>query len=113
MIVYGIKNCDTVKKARVWLESNKLEYQFHDYKKEGLNAALLDRFISQFGYEVLMNKRGTTWRKLAETDKDNLTEEKAKALLLANSSLLKRPIIEHDNGWLIGFAADEYQQKLL
>ncbi|MFY9180284.1 MAG: ArsC family reductase [Venatoribacter sp.] len=113
MIVYGIKNCDTVKKARVWLESNKLEYQFHDYKKEGLNAALLDRFISQFGYEVLMNKRGTTWRKLAEADKDNLTEEKAKALLLANSSLLKRPIIEHDNGWLIGFVADEYQQKLL
>lgn len=113
MIVYGIKNCDTVKKARVWLESNKLEYQFHDYKKEGLNAALLDRFISQFGYEDLMNKRGTTWRKLAETDKDNLTEEKAKALLLANSSLLKRPIIEHDNGWLIGFVTDEYQQKLL
>jgi len=110
--MYGIKNCDTIKKARKWLEDAGVEYQFHDYKKDGLSPELLDGWISELGYEALLNKRGTTWRKLADDIKDNIDESSARAVMLDNPSIIKRPILQNDNFILAGFKADEWKDTL-
>ena len=111
-IMYGIKNCDTIKKARRYLEDNGINYQFHDYRVEGIDDALLSTFIAQLGWEVLVNKRGTTWRKLSNAEKNAVVDaESAKKVLLAEPAMIKRPIlVSADNRYLVGFSADEYQQ---
>ncbi len=106
--MYGIPNCDTVKKTRRWLDSNGVEYEFHNYKKLGIEAATLKKWCKDHGHETLINKRGTTWRRLDESEKENLNQKKAIALMLSNTSLIKRPIIEHGNARLIGFDEAQY-----
>ena len=111
--VYGIPNCDTVKKARKWLDAASVSYEFHDYKKKGIDAKTLKAFSKQLGWESLVNRRGTTWRKLDDADKENLTESKAIALMIENTSLIKRPVITGGKETLLGFNADSYSENLL
>ncbi|MGH6648168.1 ArsC family reductase [Aquabacterium sp.] len=97
LTVYGIPNCDTVKKARTWLAAQGLDVQFHDYKKQGVPADRLDAWIKAVGWEVLVNRQGTTWRKLDDATKAGVTDAaSAKALMLAHASVIKRPVIEQD-----------------
>lgn len=106
--IYGIKNCDTMKKARAWLDAHGVDYRFHDYKTEGLDADRLKAWTGRVGWEVLLNKAGTTFRKLPEGDKANLTEAKARKLMLEQPSLVKRPVLEADGKLLVGFRPEEY-----
>lgn len=106
--MYGIKNCDTIKKARQWLDDAGIDYQFHDYKKDGLNPELLDGWISELGYEALLNKRGTTWRNLTDDIKDNINERNARALMLDNPSIIKRPLLDTGSAKVLGFSVTEY-----
>jgi arsenate reductase len=108
MTMYGISNCDTIKKARTWLEAHKVEYTFHDYKKAGIDKAMLEDWVKQAGWEILLNRAGTTFKKLPETDKANLTEKKAIALMLAQPSMIKRPVLEKKNKITVGFKPEEY-----
>jgi len=101
--IYGIKACDTMKKAFTWLDNNKVDWQFHDYKKVGAREQDLRRWIKTFGWETVINRRGTSWRKLPETERDSMTAETAITAALANPSLIKRPIIEGDGVLEIGF----------
>lgn len=110
---YGIPNCDTVKKARMWLEANGIAYTFHDYKKEGADADRLARWAGQVGWEKLLNRAGTTFRKLDDADKADIDEAKAIALMVANPSLIKRPVVEVPGGPLVGFKTDEWAATLL
>lgn len=97
LTVYGIPNCDTVKKARTWLTGQGLAFEFHDYKKQGVPADRLDAWIQAVGWEVLVNRQGTTWRKLDEATKAGVSDAaSAKALMLDNASVIKRPVIEQD-----------------
>lgn len=114
MIVYGIKNCNTVKSAIEWLNKNKVEFEFHDYKKSGITAAKLSEWSKQVGWESLVNKRGTTWRQLDEAIQKKVVNEKsAIALMIEKTSVIKRPLIE-DNGKvvLLGFDEAAYKQLL-
>ena len=111
--MYGIKNCDTIKKARTWLETNGIAYEFHDYKTAGIDEARLRGWAKALGWERLLNRAGTTFRKLPEADREGLDEDKAVALMLAQPSMIKRPVIEHDEGLLIGFRAEDYAGALL
>lgn len=106
--MYGIKNCDTIKKARRWLEDNGIEYRFFDYKSEGAPADKLPLWIEQFGWETVLNKRGTTYRKLDEATKASLNADSAVQVLLDTPSMIKRPVLETDGTTLIGFKAEEY-----
>ncbi|PID61508.1 MAG: ArsC family reductase [Gammaproteobacteria bacterium] len=110
--LYGIANCDTVRKARRWLLDHGHEVSFHDYRKAGLDGALLDGFIDTFGWEALVNRRGTTWRKLDAEVRENIDGDVARRLMLENPSLIKRPILIHDGQPLIGFREDEYRDTL-
>ena len=109
--LFGIPNCDTVKKARTWLDTEGLEYTFHDYKKEGADKANLERWSDRCGWEVLLNRRGTTFRKLAEEDKADIDRDKAIALMLEHPSMIKRPVAEVEGGdrVLVGFAVSEWE----
>ena len=111
--IYGIKNCDTMKKARAWLDANGIAYRFHDYKTEGGDPARLARWIEVAGWETVLNRAGTTFRKLPDADKADLDAAKAAAVMLANPSAIKRPVLEHPGGVLIGFAPERYAQALL
>lgn len=116
--LYGIPNCDTVKKARKWLDANGIDYAFHDYKKVGADTAKLESWIAAKGVEVVLNTRGTTYRKLNDTDKAKAADSHAAvALLVQNPSMIKRPIVEHDagngGGLLVGFKEDEWSAALL
>lgn len=108
--VYGIPNCDTVKKARRWLDENGVKYEFHDYKKLGISLTILETWCNDHGFEALINKRGTTWRRLDEKDKENLDQQKAIALMHTNTSLIKRPVTEHSTTRLIGFDEPQYAE---
>ena len=108
LTVYGIPNCDTIKKARTWLEAHDVAYAFHDYKKAGIDEAQLTRWIDAIGWEPLLNKRGTTYRKLSDGDKADIDAAKAARLLEDNPSMIKRPIVEHEGGLLVGFKEDEW-----
>ncbi len=111
--IYGIPNCDTVKKARKWLESRELEYVFHDFKKEGVDPANLQEWISAKGIDTVLNRRGTTFRKLSESEKaDAADEAKAAGLLVQHPSMIKRPVAVHPGGTLIGFKEDEWSAAL-
>ena len=107
--LYGIKACDTMKKARVWLEDHGVEYRFHDYKAEGIDKATLEAWAGKVGWEVLLNRAGTTFRKLPDADKQNLTEKKAIALMLKQPSMIKRPVLElSGRRLLVGFKPEYY-----
>ncbi|AJI94990.1 ArsC family reductase [Yersinia ruckeri] len=110
--LYGIKNCDTIKKARRWLEENGVAYQFHDYRVDGLTDACLQDFIERLGWEVLLNTRGTTWRKLDENQRAAVVDaQSAKMLMLEYPAIIKRPLLEAANGAiLLGFKPESYQQ---
>lgn len=106
--LYGIPNCDTVKKARVWLDGQGIAYTFHDYKKAGADAGKLADWVAKAGWEKVLNRAGTTFRKLDEADKAGLDADKAVALMVAQPSMIKRPIVEHPGGLLVGFKPDEW-----
>ncbi|CCV09209.1 conserved hypothetical protein [Mesorhizobium metallidurans STM 2683] len=108
--MYGITNCDTIKKARVWLEGHGTAYRFHDYRVEGLDAKRLDGWIGKVGWEILLNKASTTFRELPDKDKLNLDEKKAKAMMLAKPTMIKRPVLEVGDRILVGFKADVYEE---
>ncbi len=110
--IYGIKNCDTMKKAFTWLEAHGVEYTFHDYKKVGADVAKLKAWAAQVGWEKLINTRGPTFRKLAPEKQANLTEAKAYALMVENTSMIKRPIVEAGEKLLVGFDAVEYEKVI-
>lgn len=112
LTVYGIANCDTVKKARDWLDARGVAYQFHDYKKVGVDEARLRAWSKAFGWDKLLNRAGTSFKKLAEADKADLNEDKAVALMLAQPSMIKRPVVEYADGRLIGFRAAEWDTAL-
>lgn len=106
--IYGIRNCDTMKKARSWLEEHDIAYQFHDYKTVGIDRAHLQTWTKEAGWVSVLNRAGTTFRKLPEADRDNLDEGKAITLMLAQPSMIKRPVIEADDRLLIGFKPEVY-----
>jgi Spx/MgsR family transcriptional regulator len=108
--MYGISNCDTIKKAKKWLEQHQIEYQFHDYKKSSVDAAFLEDMIKQHGVDTVVNKRGTTFRKLTDEQKEKMTQDSAVPLLIDNPSMIKRPILVHQGGSHIGFKADDYAE---
>jgi arsenate reductase (glutaredoxin) len=107
--LYGIKNCDTMKKARAWLDKHGVEYAFHDYKTDGVERERLERWAKTVGWETLLNTSGTTFRKLPERDKDSLSESKAIKLMLAQPSIIKRPVLDLGGGkLLVGFRPEHY-----
>jgi len=108
--IYGIPNCDTMKKARAWLDSQGIAYDFHDYKKSGIERAKLEAWSKKAGWETLLNRAGTTFRKLSDSDKQGLTESKAMKLMLEQPSLIKRPVLELPRGKvLVGFKPEAYE----
>ncbi|TNE83677.1 MAG: ArsC family reductase [Gammaproteobacteria bacterium] len=111
MKLFGIKNCDTVKKARKWLDDNGITYDFHDFKKDGLDDALLAHWEQTVGWELLLNRRGTTWRKLPEDVRDNISAQSAHQLMLDNPSIIKRPVAEQGDSVSVGFSADDWATK--
>jgi arsenate reductase (glutaredoxin) len=111
--LYGIKNCDTMKKARVWLDGHGVAYAFHDYKTAGIDKPRLERWSETVGWEVLLNRAGTTFRKLPDADKQNLDKKKAIALMLAQPAMIKRPVLDLGNGrLLVGFTPAIYEREL-
>ena len=107
-IIYGIKNCDTMKKARAWLDSHGVPYAFHDYKAAGVEKDKLKQWSDKVGWETLLNRAGTTFKKLPESDKEGLSETKALALMLAQPSMIKRPVLEIGGKLLVGFKPESY-----
>ncbi|QIA62785.1 ArsC family reductase [Vibrio astriarenae] len=107
--MYGIPNCDTIKKAKRWLSDNQVTFDFHDYRKQGIDETLVTRFCQELGWETVVNKRGTTYRQLSDEQKQSLSEETAIALLLESPAMIKRPILEVEGQLHIGFKADQYQ----
>lgn len=110
--LYGIANCDTVKKARAWLDARSLPYAFHDYKKEGADPQRLAAWADKAGWALLLNTRGTTFRNLPELDRAGIDKERALALMEAHPSLIKRPVVEHPGGLLVGFDQDRWAKAL-
>ncbi len=110
--IYGIKNCDTMKKARAWLDENGIAVQFHDYKVSGIDRARLKHWCDKVGWELLLNRAGATFRKLDDADKQNLNTTKALALMLAQPSIIKRPVLELGDRLLVGFKPEIYAQEL-
>jgi arsenate reductase len=110
--IYGIKACDTMKKARTWLDEHGVAYSFHDYKSVGIDRARLERWIGEVGWETLLNRAGTTFRKLPDADKIGLDAEKAICLMLAQPSMIKRPVLDLGDRLLVGFKPDAYQSAL-
>jgi len=109
--IYGIKNCDTMKKARAWLDSHGIAYTFHDYKVEGIDDARLKAWVREVGWEILLNRKGTTFRSLPEADREALGESKAIALMLAHPSTIKRPVLEGSGSLIVGFRPAEYEAR--
>lgn len=110
--IYGIRNCDTMKKAMTWLDEQGIDYRFHDYKKEGAPAAHVRQWIASQGWEQIINRRGTTWRKLPEEVRDDMDAVHAVSIALENPSIIKRPILETERTLLAGFKANEWEQEL-
>ena len=111
--IHGIKNCDTMKKARAWLDKRGVEYAFHDYKTQGIARERLERWEKKVGWEILLNRAGTTFRELPDNDKNGLDAKKALALMLAQPSMIKRPVLELPGGkLLVGFFPETYSRSL-
>jgi arsenate reductase (glutaredoxin) len=111
--LHGIPNCDTVKKARRWLDASGLPHAFHDYKKQGVDAEKLARWVDEAGWETVLNRSGTTFRKLPESEREGLDPARAISVMLANPSAIKRPIVEHPGGLLVGFDEARWAAALL
>ena len=109
--IYGIKNCDTMKKARAWLDSHGVKYEFHDYKTAGAPKEKLKAWSDELGWEILLNRAGTTFKKLPEADKEGLNERKALALMLAQPSMIKRPVLDLGGKLLVGFKPEIYAKE--
>jgi arsenate reductase len=107
--LYGIRNCDTMKKAWTWLDQHGVAYDFHDYKKAGIEPAKLRQWADRVGWEVLLNRAGTTFRKLPEADRQGMDQAKAIALMAAQPSMIKRPVLEADGALLVGFKPADYE----
>ncbi len=110
--LYGISNCDTIKKARRWLDDHNVDYDFHDYKKAGIDSKTLQDWCKEFGFESLLNKRGTTWRKLDDTLKDNVDEASAIDIMCEHTSVIKRPVLISGSTRILGFDENAYQSLL-
>ena len=108
--IYGIKNCDTMKKARAWLDAHKVDYSFHDYKAEGIDKPTLESWVKALGWETVLNRAGTTFKKLPDSDKESLSEKKAIALMLAQPSMIKRPMLDVKGKLLAGFKPELYEK---
>jgi arsenate reductase len=108
--IYGIKNCDTMKKARTWLDGHGVAYDFHDYTAAGIERGRLEGWAAKVGWESLLNRAGTTFRKLPDKDKDGLTETKAIALMIAQPSMIKRPVLDVGGKLLVGFKSEHYME---
>jgi arsenate reductase len=113
MTVYGIPNCDTVKKSLDWLRKNKIDYEFHDYKKSGITKAKLEAWSKKVGWEVLVNKKGTTWRKLTAEEQEKVTTQSAAIkVMMENNSIIKRPVVEAGEKLLVGFNETDFIKQL-
>ncbi|MFT6690458.1 MAG: arsenate reductase [Colwellia sp.] len=112
-ILYGIKNCDSVKKAKQWLEQQNISYQFHDFRSDGLSPQLLQEFIKSADLTLLLNKRSTSFRNLTDEIKNNLTDDVMTEIILAQPTLIKRPLLKHNQAFLVGFKDSQYQEILL
>ena len=111
--IYGIKNCDTMKKARAWLDKNGIDYAFHDYKTAGIDRERLERWVKKVGWETLLNRAGTTFKKLPDKDKNGVGEAKAIALMLKQPLMIKRPVLDAGGGkLLVGFKPEQYAAAL-
>lgn len=110
--IYGIKNCDTMKKARAWLDARGIAYTFHDYKTAGLERSTLDGWVRELGWEMLLNRAGTTFRKLPENDRAGLTQQRAVVLMLQQPSMIKRPVLQARGRLLVGFKPDAYENAM-
>ncbi|MEY3017429.1 MAG: hypothetical protein RL336_564 [Pseudomonadota bacterium] len=108
--LYGIPNCDTVKKARIWLEQHSIDFTFHDFRKDGLEASTVKAWCARIDWETLVNKRSTSWKKIDEATRNNLCRDNVAALLVAYPTLIKRPVLDNTNILAVGFNADHYQQ---
>jgi len=108
--VYGISNCDTIKKAKNWLDREGIEFSFHDYRKQGLEASQLESWVDSLGWENLLNRRGTTWRKLPDDVKDAIDRDSAIAIMLENPSIIKRPLLIKGKEMFLGFSDSDYQE---
>ena len=112
IILYGINNCDTVKKTKKWLENNHVSYEFHDFKKKGVNPVQLRSWVTKLGWEILLNKRSTTWRNLPEETKQNINEVLALVIMEEQPTIIKRPILETPTSCIVGFNEKNYQEIL-
>lgn len=110
--MYGIPNCDTVKKARAWLDKHRIAYEFHDYRKQGIDAATLKKWCEEFGYEQVLNQKGTTWRKLDDAQRANMTQAKAIRLMQEYPSVIRRPLLDTGRRRLLGFSEVDYKALL-
>ncbi|MDE1159953.1 MAG: ArsC family reductase [Neorhizobium sp.] len=110
--IYGIKNCDTMKKARTWLDDKGIAYGFHDYKASGIDRSHLEKWVAEKGWETVLNRAGTTFKKLDDAEKSDLTAEKAITLMLAQPSMIKRPVLEAGGKLVIGFKPEIYAAEL-
>lgn len=110
--IYGIRNCDTMKKARAWLDARGVDYDFHDYKARGIDAAHVERWCREVGWETLLNRAGTTFRKLPDADKTGLDQGKAVELMLAQPSMIKRPVLEIGSRVVVGFKPEVYEDAV-
>lgn len=108
--LYGIKNCDSVKKARKWLESRAIDYQFHDFRQDGLHKSLLQRWVKELGWETLVNKRSTTWKQLDSSTRDTMTESSAITTMLEHPTLIKRPVLDTGTELHVGFSPADYAE---
>ncbi|HKI74292.1 MAG TPA: ArsC family reductase, partial [Pseudomonadales bacterium] len=108
VVMYGISNCDTIKKARKWLEAHKVAFRFHDYRKDGLDGKMLDRWCKELGVDALINRRGTTWRKLPDAARQDLSPAAAKKIMLENPAIIKRPLLDTGKQRILGFSEAEY-----
>lgn len=111
--LYGIKNCDTVKKARKWLDANSVPYTFHDFRVDGINKTLVNNFLKQIDVETLINKRGTTWRKLSDEEKEIKNKTQAVELMVENPAIIKRPVLEINKNFTVGFSEENYNSLKL
>jgi arsenate reductase len=109
--IYGIKNCDTMKKARTWLDDHGVAYAFYDCKAEGIDKASLEQWAKEVGWEILLNRAGTTFRKLPDAQRENVTEKKAIALMLEQPSMIKRPVLDVGGKLIVGFKAEIYAKQ--
>jgi Spx/MgsR family transcriptional regulator len=111
--MYGIKNCDTIKKARLWLSQQEVNFDFHDYRSDGLDLQWLQQVEAWLGWEAMLNKKGTTFRQLSDADKENIDKDSALQLMLQHPAMIKRPLLIHQGGHYLGFKASHYQEIFL